>query len=229
MDSVERNTEEENETTATEVNQVLDSDEQQHTLDEYIREVHERDEYSDEECDEDYDELANMWHYDVATGEPCQRFSTLLKNLVTKYLTPVKRIYSSRPLEKSTLITTIFEQLKLLGMSYFEPIEGDPEKFVVYVPCDSEKKTEIIKTMSKEKKLQYQETQKNEAKPTKVSTHTEHMEPPPQLLGDSSPKIPRDLPAKTSSKYARDTSRKSTPAKLPSTKSPSKITSKPWK
>ncbi|XP_020287276.1 uncharacterized protein LOC109856421 isoform X2 [Pseudomyrmex gracilis] len=114
MDSVERNTEEENETTATEVNQVLDSDEQQHTLDEYIREVHERDEYSDEECDEDYDELANMWHYDVATGEPCQRFSTLLKNLVTKYLTPVKRIYSSRPLEKSTLITTIFEQLKLL-------------------------------------------------------------------------------------------------------------------
>lgn len=35
-----------------------------------MREANKREEYSDEDFDEDYDERANMWRYDVATEEP---------------------------------------------------------------------------------------------------------------------------------------------------------------
>ncbi|XP_020287272.1 uncharacterized protein LOC109856419 [Pseudomyrmex gracilis] len=268
MDPVERNSEEENETTAAEINQVTGSDEEQNILDEYIARGSIRMENQDEYFDEDHEERENVWRYTAANIEANRRFCALFTDLVTKYSRPVKKENSRRPLTNKEMLVIIIKELELLGLIHTERVDGDPEKLIVYT-CNSEKKSEIYEkytAMTREEKLRKQEiikkyedtitqsqnnlesemwstdfkitkidqstiteTQKSEAETTEVSTHKEHMESSPPPLRDLSPKIPRDLPAKTSSKYARGTSRKSTPAKSTSTKSPSKSTSKPWK
>ncbi|XP_020287271.1 uncharacterized protein LOC109856418 [Pseudomyrmex gracilis] len=143
----------------TEMDQITESDEEQNTLDEYIARGSIRMENQDEYFDEDFEERANVWRYSVANIEANQRFCALFTDLVKKYLRPVKRKNARKPLEKDILTTIVLDQLQLLGLIYKEPVEGDPEKFIVFT-CNSEKKSEIEKkysSMSKEEKLHKQE------------------------------------------------------------------------
>ncbi|XP_020287274.1 uncharacterized protein LOC109856420 [Pseudomyrmex gracilis] len=162
----------------TEMDQITESDRELNALEEHIREAHKRDEYPDEDFHEDccFDECTNMWRYDLATEEASPRFCTLFKDLVMKYLRPVKRKYARRPLEKGMITTIVLNQLQSLGVIYMKPVEGDPEKFIVFT-CDSEKKSEIEKkysSMSKEEKLHKQELEKFEDNSYSVSRPLSH-------------------------------------------------------